>query len=185
MTRKNGPWTITGSELKYHHELIEVHEDQVIRPDGTPGTYATARIKEGISVLALDEEGFVHLSKEFRYALGRESIEVVSGAIEEGEDHADAARRELREELGIEARDLTPLGQVDPLPSMVNSPSNLFLARGLKFREPQQEGGETISRLKVSFDEAVHMVLAGDITHGSSCVTILRADSFLKKQAAS
>jgi 8-oxo-dGTP pyrophosphatase MutT (NUDIX family) len=181
MTRKHGPWTITESERKYRHKLIEVYEDQVIRANGTPGTYTSVRVKEGVSVLALDGDGFVYLAREFRYAIGRESLEVVSGAIDEGEAPADAARRELREELGIEAGELTPLGKVDPMPSIIDSPSNLFLARNLKFKESHQEGGESIETVKLKLAEAVRMALAGDIMHGSSCVVILRANDFLKR----
>ncbi|HYE64901.1 MAG TPA: NUDIX hydrolase [Pyrinomonadaceae bacterium] len=179
MKRKHGPWTITETARMYRHELIEVFEDQVIKPDGQPGVYATVKIKEGASVLALDQDGFVYLTKEFRYALGRESIEVVSGAIDEGERPVEAAQRELREELGIEAAELIELGRVDPIPSMVDSPSHLFLAVSLKFKDQKQEGSEVIEPVKVKLEDAVRMAISGEITHGSSCVLILRANSYL------
>jgi 8-oxo-dGDP phosphatase len=113
MRRKHGPWTITESVRKYSNQFIEVIEDQVIQPDGEPGTYAVVRMKPGISVLALDEGGTVYLTRQFRYATGRESIEAVSGGLDEGENARDGARRELREELGIEAKEWTELGLVD------------------------------------------------------------------------
>lgn len=180
MDKKHGPWTIHGSELKYRHELIEVYEDKVTRPNGEPGVYAYTRVKPGVAVLALDDEGDVYLVLEFRYALGRESVEVVGGAVDEGEEAAVAARRELKEELGIEAAELIPLGQVDPMTSMIDSPSNLFLARGLRFGETEREGGEAIQTVKLKFDEAVRRALAGEITHGASCVLLLRAREFLR-----
>lgn len=180
MEQKHGPWTIRERTRKYQHELLEVYEDSVIKPDGQEGIYATAHIKPGVSVLALDEEGFVYLAREFRYAVGRETHEVVGGAIDDGEQPHEAARRELREELGIEADELVPLGHVDPMPSMVDSPSHLFLARGLTIGEPQQEGSETIRRERLKLEEAVRMVLRDDISHGSSCVLILRADAHLR-----
>src|ERR1041384_2162647 len=110
--RKNGPWTINESTLKFKHKLIEVYEDQVTRPNGPPGVYALVKIKAGAAVLALDEHGDVYLARQFRYAAGRESLEVVAGAIDDDEQPEEAARRELREELGIEARELIALGQV-------------------------------------------------------------------------
>ncbi|HEY0128443.1 MAG TPA: NUDIX hydrolase, partial [Rubrobacteraceae bacterium] len=153
MPKKHGPWTINDSSRKYESELVELYEDRVVNPAGKQTTYTTVKIKAGVSVLALDEEGFVHLSREFRYALGRESIEVVGGAIDDGEEPPEAARRELREELGIEAEDWTELGRSDPMTSIVDSPAHLFLARNLSFREPDQDSGETIRRHKVSFEE--------------------------------
>lgn len=178
--KKHGPWTINDSTVKYRHELLEVREDQVTRPDGRPGIYATVRVKPGSAVLALDEEGFVYLAREFRYAVGRETLEVVGGAIDEGEQPAAAARRELREELGIEAEEFVPLGQVDPMTSLIDSPSHLFLARKLTFKEKENEGSERIEVVKLTLAEAVAQVYASKITHGSSCTLILRAEKFLR-----
>ncbi|HKS28101.1 MAG TPA: NUDIX hydrolase [Pyrinomonadaceae bacterium] len=178
--RENGPWKIKSSEAKYRSELIDVYEDEVIKPNGDAGTYSTVRVKAGVSVLPIDTEGFVYLARDFRYALGRESIEAVAGAIDEGESRETAARRELKEELGIEASEFVALGRVDPMPSLVDSPSYLFLAKGqLKFREKELEAGENVSTMKVKLSEAVRMVMRGDITHGSSCVLILRASDYL------
>jgi 8-oxo-dGTP pyrophosphatase MutT (NUDIX family) len=173
MKKKHGPWTIVGSEPKYLHKLIEVREDQVIRPDGSPGTYATVNVKAGVSVLALDADQSVYLAKEFRYAVGRYSIEAVGGAMEDDEPPVEAAKRELREELGVEADEWIELGQVDPITSIIDAPSTLFLARGLTFKEKKDEGSERIETDKVALDEAVRMVIDSEITHGTSCVLIL------------
>ena len=92
----------------------------------------------------------------------------------------EAAARELKEELGIEAEEFVELGRCDPLTYLVDSPSHLVLARGLSFTGQQQEGTETIRREKVSLDEAVRMAMDGRITHGASCVIILRTKQFLE-----
>jgi 8-oxo-dGTP pyrophosphatase MutT (NUDIX family) len=180
--RKHGPWTINASTVKYEHKLLTVNEDQVTRPDGTPGIYATARVKAGVSVLALDDEGFVYLASEFRYAVGRQTLEVVSGAIDEGEQIETAARRELREELGIEAAQLTALGRVDPMTSLIDSPAHLFLARKLRFVAQQPEGSERIVTVKLILAEATRLVYESEITHGASCVLILRAQTYLQAE---
>lgn len=179
--RENGPWKIKATEARYKSELIDVYEDEVIKPNGEQGTYSTVRVKAGVCVLPLDDEGFVYLARDFRYAVGRECIEAVAGAIDEGETGEAAARRELKEELGIEAADFVALGFVDPMPSLVDSPSYLFLAKGrLKFKEKELEGGENVKTVKVKLPEAVRMAMRGDITHGSSCVLILRANDYLQ-----
>lgn len=181
MARKHGPWTINSRTEKYKGELLKVYEDDVVKPNGETGTYSIATLKEGVNVLALDDEGFVYLSREFRYAVGRETIETVGGAMEDGEETLEAARRELREELGIEAEELIEMGQVDPITSMIDSPSHLFLARNLTFTESDQDSGETIERVKMKLEEAVQMVMQSRITHGSSCVLILKTERWLKK----
>ena len=79
-----------------------LRKDDVIRPDGRNGTHTVVRIKPGVSVLAIDSDRHVHLTDEFHYAIGRHSLEAVSGGTEPGETSLETAQRELREELGID-----------------------------------------------------------------------------------
>jgi 8-oxo-dGTP pyrophosphatase MutT (NUDIX family) len=180
VSRKHGPWTINETVRKYRNEFIEVNEDKVTQPDGKPGLYATVEMKAGVSVLALDAEGNAYLTSQFRYAVGKESIEVVSGAIDEGEEPEEAARRELREELGIEAAELISLGRMDLDTSILRCPAAMFLARDLQFRETEQEGTENIRPEKMALDEAVGKVMRSEITHGPTCVLVLKASNYLK-----
>ncbi len=180
MATKHGPWTIKETAQKFHNEFFEVIEDQVIQPDGEPGSYATVRMKAGVSVLPLDDEGYVYLTRQFRYAVGRESIEAASGGRDEDESALEAGRREVSEELGIEADVWIELGAMETDTSIVSSPVEHFLARGLTFKQPDREGSEVMQTVKMPFAEAVLIVLDGRITHASSCLLILKAQSYLK-----
>ena len=179
MERKHGPYTIKRSECLHRDEFVEVWLDEVVRPNGEPGRYATMRMRPGVAVLALDSEGFVHLVRVFRYAVGKECVEVVQGMIDDGEEAVGAARRELREELGIEARELTDLGLVDAVTSQVFSPSRVFLARNLAFGEPDRESTERMRPVKVKLEEAVRMVMDGEITQGTTCALVLKASRMI------
>src|SRR5437868_6166716 len=179
MERKHGPYTIRSSECLHRDEFVEVWVDEVVRPNGEPGRYATMRMRPGVAVLALDEEGFVHLVRVFRYAVAKECVEAVQGMIDAGEEATESARRELREELGIEARELTDLGLLDAVTSQVFSPSRVFLARGLTFGEPDRESTERMRPVKVKLDEAVRMVMDGEITQGTTCALILKASRMI------
>lgn len=173
MSRKNGNWTILETEKIFENDFFTVREDKVIQPDGKNGAYATIDYKAGVSVLPIDEADFVYLTRQFRYALGRDDLEAASGAIED-EKPPDAARRELLEELGIEAKNWTELGKVENDTSITNSTTHLFAARDLTFKKPHREGTEEIEIIKMPFDEAVKKVTSGEITHGQTCVLILK-----------
>lgn len=176
---RKGPWQVEASSQKYKNDWLEVIEDKVIRPNGEPGTFATVKLKPGVSILPIGDDDDVYLTSEYRYAIEQKSIEVVSGATEADEAPEMAARRELREELGIEAGSWVDLGTVDPLTSILWSPARLFLAKGLSFFEPQTDDSEIIEMVRMKLSEAVDMVMDSRITHAPSCVLILKANHFL------
>ena len=175
MNSKKGPWTITDSKKMYENPWILVKEDAVIRPDGKRGIFGVVAMKPGVSVLPLDNKGNVYLTKEYHYAVERETIEAISGGIDIGEQKEDAARRELKEETGIVAAELIDLGVVDPFTTVVKSPNYLYLAKGLTFSEANPEGAENITVIKVPFEKAVQWTLESKITHGATTTLILKA----------
>lgn len=177
--KQHGPWRIVSSREVYRDPWIEVQRDEVIRPDGEPGSHCVVRMKPGVSVLPLDDEGMVYLTDEFHYGIGCEAIEVVSGGMEPGEAPQRTAERELREELGITAGQWHDLGTVNPFTTIVVSPTRLFLARKLSFGDTDREGTEQIRIRAMPLAQAVEMVCDSRITHGPSCVLILKALRFL------
>jgi ADP-ribose pyrophosphatase len=172
--REHGPWKIKLTEQMYSDPWVQLFRDQVIRPDGLPGTYATVLITPGVCVIAVDEDWNVHLTREFHYAVGRVTIEGVSGGIEPNEEPLAAAKRELAEELGIEAEKWTHFGSSDPFTAAVRSPVQLYIAQQLSFCEKAPEGTERIEHVVMSLDEAVQAVRDGVITHAPTCVALLR-----------
>ena len=183
--KPHGPWTIVASQPIYRDPWVTVSRDDVIRPDGQPGTHAVVDIKPGVAVLALDDTGFVYLTDEFHYGVGRHTLEVVSGGCNPGEEPLTTAQRELREELGIDAADWTALGVVDPFTSVGVSPTRLFLARQLTFGEHAQEGTERIRCVKMSLAEAIAAVMDSRITHGPSGVLIFKTHHWLTSTLSS
>ncbi|MCA9130220.1 MAG: NUDIX hydrolase [Planctomycetales bacterium] len=158
----------------YCDPWLRVQRDEVLRPDGQPGSYATVQLKSGVCVIAIDKEERVHLTREFHYAVGRVTLEGVSGGIEGLESPASAAQRELSEELGLEAKLWTHLGRVDPFTAAIQSTVDLYLARELQECATSPEGTELIERVSLPLHEAVDMVRNGQITHSPTCVALLR-----------
>lgn len=174
MSRKNGNWTITATKKVFDNDFFTVYEDQVIQPDGTRGAYATVEMISGASVLPIDDENFVYLTKQFRYGAGTETLEVVAGAVED-EMPMQAAKRELKEELGITAQEFIKLGKIRLDNSIVKNETSQYIARKLTFGEPKRDREEEMKIVKIRFEEAVEKVLSGEINHAPSCVLILKA----------
>ena len=171
--RPHGPWTILQTKEEYRDPWLHVKKDDVLRPDGAPGTHSVVTIKPGVCVLAWEGDE-VFLTEEFHYPVGRVTIEAVSGGREGDEPALDCAQRELSEELGISANRWTRLSTVDPFTASVVSPTVLFHATGLKFHEPSPDGTEQIQSVKMTAQEAYEGVCSGRITHTPTCIVILQ-----------
>ena len=180
MEKKNGDWTIKKTEEAYKNDFFTVFKDEVVQPDGKDGSYATVHFPSGVAILPIDDEGFVYLVKQFRYVVGRTSLEVIAGSIED-EKPLEAAKREAREELGIEAETWTEFGQLNMDTSIVKNVVNLFLAEKLKIGESESEGTEQIETVKIKLSDALEKVMNGEIMHSVSCVLLLKAAQRLVK----
>ncbi len=163
------------SAVQYRNPWITVREDRVIEPDGQDGTFGVVEMTPGVSVLPVDDDGTVYLVRVYRYTLDRHCLEALAGGIEGDEDPREAARRELREEAGIDAAELIDLGVVDQLTEVVISPDRLYLARGLSFHQSDREETEEIERVAVPLQQAVEWAYDGTISHAASVVLILKA----------
>lgn len=181
MKKKNGDWTIKATKKIFENDFFKVFEDDVVEPDGKDGKYATIDFPSGVSVLPIDDEGNVYLTRQFRYALGRECLEAVAGAIE-NEGRLQAAKREAREELGIEAGDWKYLGKIESDTAITNSLCHLYLARRLTFKKPNQESSENIKTVKMKLEKAVEKVMRGEIKHPQACILILKTAKLVKSE---
>jgi 8-oxo-dGTP pyrophosphatase MutT (NUDIX family) len=174
-----GPYHRLSTREIYRNPWFRLREDVVIRPGGAEGIFAVLEMKPGSSVLALDDEGDVYFAEEYKYAFQDVTLEVISGGIDEGETPLEAAKRELREEAGLEAEDWQELAVLHPFTTAIDSPNHMFLARKLRHTEQALDDGEVLHVRKVPLSQAVEMAVRGEIVHGASCVLILKVAKLL------
>jgi len=179
----NNPYHLLDTRTICESGVFHLREDLVEGPGQKRFTFTVAEIKSGSSILPVTDDGYVYLIREHKYAIGRTSIEVASGAIEEGESTLAAAQRELHEELGLVAHRCLELGTVDPFTTQLTSPNHQFLAFDLEEVRKDPDEAEVIERVKVTLDEAVRMVMANEITHAPSCALILKARLWMDDRA--
>jgi 8-oxo-dGTP pyrophosphatase MutT (NUDIX family) len=178
----NNPYRLVDTRQICESGVFQLREDLVEGPGNKRFTFSVAEVESGSSILPITGDGYVYLIREYKYAIGRTSIEVASGAMEEGESPLAAAQRELHEELGLVARRWIELGTVDPFTTQLVSPNHQFLALDLDQVSKDPDDAEVIERVKVELDEAVRMVMANEITHAPSCALILKARLWLDKE---
>jgi ADP-ribose pyrophosphatase len=180
-----GPYEILMSHPVYENAWLKLREDRVKHREGQESTFAIVTLKPGVTVLPMEADATVYLVREFRYAVAEATLEAVSGAIESGETPEQAGLREIGEEVGLVAAEWVDMGVVHPFTSLVHSPNHIFLARKLSpIRRagalPPPGGGVEI--VTMPFDDAYRAVLRGEITHGASCVVILKTWELLQRK---
>ena len=107
-----------------------------------PGIYGVVHYKNvAVGILAIEED-HVYLVGQYRYPLEMYSWEIPEGGCPDGEGPSGAARRELREETGLEATSWRKLGEAFLSNSVADEYAVWFLATGLVPGEVQPEGTE-------------------------------------------
>jgi len=172
---KIGGWKVKSSRTAYENPWIKVSHDEVITPKGTEGIYGTVHFKNiAIGVLPIDEEGNTWLVKQSRYTLNQYTWEIPEGGCPYGEEPVNAARRELEEEVGLKASDLTELMRMHLSNSVSDELAIIFIAKGLSAGQQALESTEDIEYKKLPLQQAVKMVLSGEITDSISVAALLR-----------
>ena len=178
---KKGHWKVSDTDLIYNSPWLKLYEDQVVDPAGVTGVFNYVELRDGVSVLPMINETDVCLIREFRYAIGRESIEVITGGLlNPSEDPLEAAKRELKEEVGGIAADWEYFGTFNPFPDKLKQTDRMYIAKNIQFTEQNLDPCERLTVMCVPLATAVGWVMDGTITHASSCCLILKADKLQK-----
>jgi ADP-ribose pyrophosphatase len=164
---------------RFHGNVFSVVTDEVAMPDGRYVERDYARHVGAVAVAAVDEADRIVLIRQYRHAIGTELWELPAGLMDvAGEELAAAAARELAEEADLTAARWQLLLDLHSSPGFSTEVVRVYLAQELtevpeaqRHEREHEEAGLTIRR--VPLDEAVAMVLRGEITNASAVAGVL------------
>lgn len=174
MSEEN-PWRTLTYSVRYDNPWIAVTHHDVLKPNGEPGIYGTVHFKNlAIGIVVLDDEMNTWLIGQFRYPLERYSWEIPEGGGDRAIDPLESARRELREEAGIEAAHWRELLRMDLSNSVTDEEAVIYLATGLTYGEASPEDTEQLQVHCLPFAEAIAMVERGKIRDAITVAALMK-----------
>jgi ADP-ribose pyrophosphatase len=154
--------------------VFELVVDNVTFENGVTVDLDVIRHPGASAIVPLTAQGGVLLIRQFRYAIGADIWEIPAGTLNPAESPLACAQRELEEEVGITARQWSPLGAITPVPGYSDEVIHLFVAREHAPGRQRLDADELLDVREVPFDEALSMISANVIRDAKTIVALLR-----------
>lgn len=157
---------------KLHANHFSVQLDTVRLRTGN----VTERIKidhpQAAAVLPFIDETRILMVRQWRYAIGRETLEIPAGKIDPNEEIETCARRELLEETGYQAEHLLPIASYYPAIGYSNEIICIYAASGLRRISSALDIDEIATVETVELDRVLDLVVQGVIQDGKTIIGI-------------
>ncbi len=168
----------------YTGRVLNLDVDTVQFPDGSSGELEIIRHPGAAAVVPVlsdpkSTDPVLLLLRQFRYAAGGPLWEIPAGRLDPGEGPEACARRELREEAGVEPGRLERLTTIWTTPGFTDEAIHLFWATDLKPVAHAREPDEFIEVVPKPLTEVLSLIRDGEIRDGKTVVAILYMAGFV------
>ena len=147
--------TIREGEIEYEREIV-VHRGSAV-------------------IVPVFGDGTVALVRQYRHAAGKYLLELPAGSLDDGENQAAGAIRELEEEIGVRAGRIEKLTEFYVSPGFLTEKMYVFLATELIETGQQLEDDELIEIELMTFPQAFDLIRSGGIEDAKSMVGLMLA----------
>ncbi|HME46842.1 NUDIX hydrolase [Mycobacterium sp.] len=166
------------SETAYAGRILALRVDHVLMPGGSTATREVVEHFGAVAIAAIDDDRNLAMVYQYRHPLGRRLWELPAGLLDtEGEDPAETAARELKEEAGLAAENWRVLLDVASSPGFSDESVRTYLATGLSdVGRPEAKDEEADLTLHwFPLEQAVQMVMSGEIVNATAAAGVLAA----------
>lgn len=164
-------WTTHGTRRVYASSWVNVDLDDVEVPDGHRFEHHVLRFpRASVGAVVVDDERVLLLWRH-RFATDRWGWEIPAGWADEGEDPAEAARREVLEETGYSVATMDPLMTYTPMSGISSQVYRVFLASGATLvGEPEVAEAERVEWVPLA--DVSKLMTDGQISDGPSVTAL-------------
>lgn len=148
------------TEQIFSGKVVRLQVDEVLLPNGNTSKREIIKHPGAVAILAVTDEQKIVLVEQYRKALERTIVEIPAGKLEEGEDPAVCARRELEEETSYTCEKLELLTSFYTSPGFANEIIHLYIATNLtkKLDAAPLDEDEFVRVLELTLNEAIQYV---------------------------
>jgi 8-oxo-dGTP pyrophosphatase MutT (NUDIX family) len=173
-------WPVVSSQDLHRDDwVVAFRTDTVQRPGHPDDSFRRLVVEDpgAVIVLALDEQEHAVVIHQYRHPVQMRLVELPAGKLDqEGEDPVSAGRRELREEVGLQASEWTHLMTTYASPGITAETHAIYLARGLTeidrdFDLHHEEADMVVDRVPVA--DLIEAVLDGRVADAPLATAVL------------
>ncbi|HEX8233247.1 MAG TPA: NUDIX hydrolase [Caulobacteraceae bacterium] len=170
------PWEELSSRTAFENPWLRLTEHEARAPTGSPAAYAVVGFKNlAIGVLPVHQDGTIVMVGQHRFPCRDYSWEIPEGGEPVGGDPLGGAKRELREEAGLEASEWREVIRFQLSNSVTDERGFGFLATGLTQAETDPDHTEDLQLARVPFRNALELALGGAFPDMITIAMLLRA----------
>jgi len=170
------------SELIYQGKIITVKVDEVTLPNGKTAKREIVHHQGAVAVMPLTDDDRLIAVRQFRKPLEKTIVEIPAGKLEPGEDPLDCAVRELEEETGYQAEQVTHLSSFYTSPGFANEMLHLYVATGLRPGPSRLDEDEFVEVLALTREEAWALHASGEICDAKTVLALFAWENRVAKQ---
>ena len=170
-------------ETIYEGMILHVEKWQVTCPNGHAAPREIVVHKGAAAVVPVYDDGTTLLVRQHRVSVDRVTLEIPAGKLDSAdEDPLECAVRELREETGLRAEKMTLLTSMLTTPGFCTEKIGIYLAQGLSEGDMHLDEDEFLGVVRMPLDEAIEMVMRGDIRDSKTICGLLMARDVIARQ---
>jgi ADP-ribose pyrophosphatase len=174
------PFELLRSETLLKGRAFLIRRDTLKAPDGRETKFDIIEHGGSVIIVPVDKDGNILFVRQYRHAAGQDLLELPAGTLDEGEDPAVCAAREIREETGFAANKIEKIGDFFLAPGYSTEFMHVYLAQELRYDPLEADADEFLSVEKLPFAEAIQMAERGEMPDAKSLAALLLAKSHLK-----
>jgi ADP-ribose pyrophosphatase len=173
------PFKLIGTTVVYRGRAFDVCCDEVRLPDGKVSRLDIVKHRGAVTLLPVDQSGRIWFVRQYRHAAQQTLLELPAGGLEAGEAPELAARRELREEIGFSAGEITKIGEFFLAPGYSTEKLHIFMATDLRPDPLPGDEDEFLSAVVLTAEETLQAVSEGEIRDAKTLATFFLARPYL------